>query len=409
MKIKNARPLALLFAASAIATQLALAAGDDEHAAAEAAIERIEERLTARPDDAMLRYFLAIYQARAGRKQDAMQSLERLLPRRLGFRPPRDVGFDAFWNDADFQALLARFDANEPPVAKATPAFELPDATFIPEGISHDPRTGSFFIGSTAQRRILERRADGKFVEFSKASDALKGVLGLRVDATRRRLYAVSTSNVGRRANEPLENAVFVYDLDRRTLLKRYAIADTQNLNDVAISKDGTVVVSDSMGAGLYRLDAASDRFVPLVPAGELSCNGIDFSTDGHRLFVASTTGVVVVDMASGKFERLPQPDDIAAGAIDGLYFHRGDLIGVQNTISPGRVVRLHLAGDASRIDKLTVLQSYGKLLDEPTTGAIVGNEIFVIANSSVPALGDEGVLRDPATLRRARIVRIPL
>ncbi|NJO12605.1 MAG: hypothetical protein HC872_03125, partial [Gammaproteobacteria bacterium] len=115
------------------------------------------------------------------------------------------------------------------------------------------------------------------------------------------------------------------------------------------------------------------------------------------------------VDLASGAAERLPQPDDIATGAVDGLYFYAGDLIGVQNFICPGRVVRISLSDTADRIEGLQVLQTHHATLDEPTTGAIVGEHLHVIANSSVALVQPDGSLRDQAPIKPAAIVAVPL
>ncbi len=68
---------------------------------------------------------------------------------------------------------------------------------------------------------------------------------------------------------------------------------------------------------------------------------------------------------------RLPQPDTVVTGGIDGLYWHEGDLLGVQNSTNPGRIVRIALADKGNRIEGLTMLQSHHHPeFDEPTTGA---------------------------------------
>ena len=60
-------------------------------------------------------------------------------------------------------------------------------------------------------------------------------------------------------------------------------------------------------------------------------------------LYVASATGILRVDTATAEPTRLPQPDSAMTGGIDGLYWHEGDLIGVQNVTNPGRVIRIGL------------------------------------------------------------------
>lgn len=377
---------------------------------AEQTIRRIEEALKERPNDGTLQYYMAMFQAQAGHRAQSLEWLRRVAARHMGFHPTAGGGFESLWNDSEFQQVLGEIAAQEPKVLGARAAFALPDPTFIPEGSAYDAKAKRYFFGSVAQRRILERTRAGKFEEFSRPADGLMSVLGLRVDAARGLLYAVSTNSFSMLTGEAADNALFVYDLKTRALRARYGAPEALNLNDVAVGPNGEVVVTDSGAGAVYQLEASSGELIFLVPPrGLSSANGVTFAGDGKRIYVAAATGVAVVDLASGSAERLPQPGDVAAGAIDGLYFYDGDLIGVQNTICPGRVVRLDLddAGDA--ITGLTVLQAYHPMLDEPTTGAIVDKSLLVIANSSVARVQPNGTLRDEASLQRAVILSVPL
>lgn len=377
---------------------------------AEQTIRRIEEALKERPNDGSLQYYMAMFQAQAGHREQSLEWLRRVAARHMGFHPTAGSGFDSLWSDPEFQQVLTEIAAQEPTVLGAKEAFHLPDPKFVPEGIAYDAKVKRYFLGSVAQRRILERTRAGRFVEFSHAADGLKSVLGLRVDAPRGLLYAVSTNAFSLLTGEASDNALLVYDLKSRALRARYGAPEAVNLNDVAVGPNGEVVVTDSGAGAVYQLEASSGELIFLVPPrGLSSANGVTFAGDGKRIYVATTTGVAVVDLASGRVERLPQPDDIATGAIDGLYSYDGDLIGVQNTICPGRVVRLDLDEAGNAITGLTVLQAYHPMLDEPTTGAIVDKNLQVIANSSVARVQPNGTLGDEATLQSAVILSVPL
>jgi streptogramin lyase len=377
---------------------------------AEQTIKRIDEALKERPNDGALQFYMAMFQAQAGHREQSLEWLRRVAARHMGFHPTAGTGFDAVWNDAEFQQVLAEIAAQEPKVTDAKEAFRLSDPKFIPEGIAYDPDAKRYFVGSVAQRRILERTRKGKFVEFSRESDGLNSVLGLRVDAPRGLLYAVSTNGFSILTGEASDNALFVYDLRTRALRARYGAPEALNFNDVAVGPNGEVAVTDSGTGAVYRLDTQSGELIFLVPPrGLWSANGLVFAPDGKRLYVAVATGVAVVELASGRVERVRQPDDIATAAIDGLYWYDGDLVGVQNTICPGRVVRLDLNEDGTAISGLTVLQAYHPLLDEPTTGAIVGRNLQVIANSQVARVQPNGTLRDEPTLENTVILSVPL
>ncbi len=406
--------LAVALILSSTLASTALAQEDPAaRAHAEQAIRQVEAALEKRPNDGVLQYYMAMFNAQAGHRDRAIEWLRRVAQRRMGFHPTPGSGFDSLWGDEEFQKVLGEIAANETRVDDAREAFRLPDAKFVPEGIDYDPKGKRHFIGSVTQRRILQRSRNGTFADFSRTTDGLKSVLGVRVDAPRGLLYAVSTNSFARATNEGVDNALFVYDLKTAALRARLRVPEAVSLNDVAVGPRGEVAVSDSGAGTIYVLDPAPGpigELIFLVPPRRLSSsNGLVFAPDGTRLFVATATGIVAVDVASGEFQRLAQPDDIATGAIDGLYVHDGDLIGVQNVICPGRVVRLDIDEEGRAIRGLTVLQAYHQALDEPTTGTIVGKSLHVIANSSVARVAPDGSLRDEATLEPASILAVPL
>jgi hypothetical protein len=97
-------------------------------------------------------------------------------------------------------------------------------------------------------------------------------------------------------------------------------------------------------------------------------------------------------------------------GGCDGLYWHGGDLVGIQNVTNPGRVIRIALADQGARISGLTVLQSHHHPeFAEPTTGAIAAGALYVIANSYVGHFQPNGSIKDPGQLKRTAIIAVPL
>ena len=408
----DSRTLVAAAAASILAfmTSGAYAQDAQVRARAEQTIKRIESTMQQRPDDGLLHFYMAMFQAQAGHRDASLEWLQKVAARRMGFVPTRGGGFDDIWADEGFQALRREMQSNEPTVADAKEVFRLPRAAFVPEGIAYDPAARRHFIGSITERRILQRARSGRFSDFSSPGDGLKSVLGLRVDEKRKLLYAISGNSFSTRAGEALENALFVYELATQKLRARYYAPEAVNLNDVAVGPNGEVLVTDSGAGAVYRLDEAAGDLVYQVPPGALTgSNGIAISPDGKRAYVAISTGVAGIDLASGEIARLTQSDDLATGAIDGLYFLEGDLIGVQNFICPGRILRLHLDEAGKAIESMTVLQANHPSLDEPTTGAIVGKHLHVIGNSSVVRVQPDGSLRDEATLVPAAILAVPL
>ena len=96
------------------------------------------------------------------------------------------------------------------------------------------------------------------------------------------------------------------------------------------------------------------------------------------------------VDTATKAVTRLPAPTNVALYGIDGLAWHNGSLIGVQNGVDPSRVVQLDLAADGSRISAVRILDMNHPRVAEPTIGVVVGGMYYYVANSF------GGLLRKP-------------
>lgn len=399
-------------AAALLASAVLPAHGTDDDAAASAArasLERVRTLRLQRPGDGLLAFYQAIAHAALGERDAALTELRTLLGRRLGIVPSKGIGFDALWADPEFEALRAQLAAEEVRTRPAPVAFRLADARLIPEGIAFDPDGRRFFIGSIAQRKIVVSDRVGRVRDYSHPDDKLDAVLGLAVDPRRRILYAVSTNGFEDSARVERRNAVLRYDLARNRLAARYEVPAALQLNDIAVAPDGSLYATDSGAGSIYRMRPGESALAPFGPAQAApGANGIAVGADG-AVYVAVSTGIVRLD-ADGTPQRLAQPDSVVTGGIDGLYWHEGDLVGVQNVANPGRVVRIRLADGGRRIDSLRVLQSHHhRAFDEPTTGAIVDGALHVLANSYVRRYLPDGTLKEGDSLSPPIVIAVPL
>ncbi len=383
---------------------------DDPSAALKAQLERIRQLRQQRPGDGLLVFYQAMTHAQLGERDAVLAELGSLSGRRLGLVPTPVFGFDRVWDDPEFQALRRKLLEEEPRTADAPVALRLPDARLIPEGIAYDAKTRRVFVGSIAQHKIVVADAKGRVRDFSRAADGLDAVLGLAVAPGGDRLCAVSTNAFEDSAKQGKRNAVLCYSLKTGRLLVRLEAPDAAQLNDLAIARDGTLYVTDSQASGLFKAGPGDRTLQRLGAAGAVrGANGIALAPDG-TLYVSLSTGIARVDATSGEAQRLPQPDDVALGGMDGLYWHDGALVGIQNVTNPGRVVRVALSEDGRRITGAKVLQSHHHpAFEEPTTGAIVGDKLYVIANSHVGRHHPDGTLKDPQTLKPTAVIAVPL
>jgi hypothetical protein len=91
---------------------------------------------------------------------------------------------------------------------------------------------------------------------------------------------------------------------------------------------------------------------------------------------------------------------------LDGLYYFKGKLIGVQNGVTPNRLVEITLNGGGTEVQKFEVLEANNPAFDEPTLAVLAGDTLFYIANSqwgmidAKRTLAAEEKLSDPVVLK---------
>lgn len=299
-------------------------------------------------------------------------------------------------------------------------AFRIADSELIPEGIAYDPQAKIFYVGSTYQRKIVSIDRKGVARDFAgEAQDGLMGVLGMKVDAKRRLLWAVSSNAGGGMPGKELDrnclgcSAVFKYDLRTGRLLKKYLLENKPNvhfLNDLTINSSGDAFITDTIAGDIYLISRRKDELELFVNLGQQAYpNGIDLSGDEKLLFVAAADGVRVVNLLDKRVRTLKLPDVVSPLVIDGLYFYKGSLIAVQPFADQRKLVRYFLDKDANVVTRVEVIEAEHTLFNQPTTGVIVGESFYYIANSQLQlfrriyksdAPYDKGQLSDVVVLR---------
>ena len=368
----------------------------------------IRERLKTRPNDPTLYYYLAMHEIAEGNKPAGLEALKQLERIGNGFLPIRGTSFDMVWSDTIFQKTRQALEAKLPRVTAARELFTL-DKGEIPEGITYDPATRAYFVGSIARKHIVRVDASGAVSTLSKPGE-LDQVLGLVVDGKQRRLHAVSTSAIAPGGQKPV-NRIVSYNLDTGVRDLSVDVPAAEQLNDVTVAPNGELFTSDSQAGAVYRIRAAGvvDTFV--APGTLPGTNGIAVSADGKALYVGHSTGIARVEIADRSIvPRLELPTGETVAAIDGLYSDGATLIGIQNVTNPGRVIRIHLRPDGRGAERIeTLLSHHHPAIDEPTTGVIVGRTFALLATTQVARFTPEGTVTSPETLKRPVVLSIEL
>ncbi len=290
----------------------------------------------------------------------------------------------------------------------------------MPESVAHDPADGTFYVGSLYRRKIVAVR-DGVARDFvASKADGLGAVLGMKVDAERRELWANSCHG----AEPPVivdadpkrrgETAVHRYDLRTGRLIRAYKTGSREHplcFNDLALTPEGDVYLSTGPD-GVFRVSRARDVLERVTATPGLFVNGIAASADGRRMYLADwARGVVTLDVATHALQPLATPPGATLVGIDGLYVHGQSLVGVQNGLAQGpyRVLQAFLDPSGSQVTCLDLLERNHPAYDTPTTGVVVANDLFYIAGSQLNRLDPTGRPLPLDQLRESAVLRLPL
>lgn len=278
-------------------------------------------------------------------------------------------------------------------------AFTIPENDLIPEGIAYDPVKKEFFVSSTYKRKIIRIKEDGSYGDFIKEQqDGIYGVIGMRVDAKRRVLWAASaTAGKGM----PVKNedstitgnsGVYKFDLNTGKLIKKYMLnkdsARMYFLNDIVIDSAGRAYITDTRNGTIYTITPEKDELEPFYTLpGQGWPNGLDLTPDQQYLYVAwyaqPKDMFGRLDLRTRKLDTVAMPDDWQAGA-DGLYFYNNSLVAVIPNDSTDEIVQYLLDSSLLKVQERNMLAKDDPLFSQPSTGVIVGNKLYYVAASNL-------------------------
>jgi sugar lactone lactonase YvrE len=378
-------------------------------------LEHAREAQALRPAHGGVTWALASALALTGDTAGAFRTLRHFAALGYSGDLTADSDFASLRGSEGYAELTRRLEGNRTPVVASRVAFELPDAGLLTEGIAHDAAQGVFFVGSVRKGRILRVGRDGRTSVFATVEGGRWAPLGLRVDQ-RGALWVAAAALPQVAAYQPADSgrsAILRYDLRSGRVTHRYEPRDAgaHAIGDLIVTRAGDVFATDSRASVVYRIAAGSDTLERFIQSSLLlSAQGLALTPDERTLYVADyARGVLRVDLAGRGVTLWQTADSVLALGIDGLYYHQGHLIGIQNGVVPHRVARFTLSPAGDRILEARVLERAHPRYDEPTLGVPVNGDLFYIANSQWERFGPDGRIADSTVLTRPVVLRLPL
>jgi sugar lactone lactonase YvrE len=371
------------------------------------------------PDHPRLIFNRARCCALEGSHDEAFDLLDRLIEMRIAIDPTDDQELVALHELPRFGLLMERYAAAIEPTTTSEVAFRLDDGEFVPEDVAWDPVSGDLFISSIRKRKIVRIDEQGRQTLFAGYPEIdMLAALSMAVDSDRRLLWlttAATPSMIGYMAEEHEgQSELLGFDLESGELLVRVAApaeGDQHELNDLAIDASGAVLVGDAPLGAIYRLSAGAETFETIVAPGSMfSPQGIVILPDSGQTLIADYSRGLCLLRADGRVQVLKSPPGAWLGGIDGLsQTGRRELFGVQNGVTPNRVVRIRLTEKVDGVEAVDVLDLAHPEYDQPTLGEVVGGDFLYVANSLWGAWDRDGNLVEGRKLSPPVILRISL
>jgi hypothetical protein len=297
----------------------------------------------------------------------AVALLNKIAELGFSFAAANDAAFQKLKDDPDFVAAAKRLADNGKGTGQVKGIIKL-GLRGESEGVAWSETT-QFLMGSNGSIYRYKLDGDGAAKPIAKAAGSQ--ILGIRPDpASHSYLVCV---------NEPdgSNSAVVRHDESSGEIKGTYKLPTKNALcNDIALLKNGSFAVTDSNN-GVFHLEGG--KLEPLKLAMPIyQPNGIASDLDKNRLYVAHAGGVVVHDLATGKSSELATEKTLIGG-IDGMVWHKGSLIAVQNPRNMDmRLLRITPDADA-KAAKVDVLLRGSDFPGDARTVAVAGDEAFVI------------------------------
>jgi hypothetical protein len=368
-------------------------------------IRSVEGLLPKIPDRGAAMYFLARRYAHLGDLLKAFARLTECMSLEEGFDPGDAPAFEPLKPLPQFQQLVEQARRRYQPVHHARIVFTIQERDLFPEGLAVDPARHVFYMGSMHRKKIIRITEKGEVSDFvSPNLYDLMPVGGIKVDPLDHSVWAATDPGEKNRSE-------LVHFDARANLLARSPAtgAGRHDLNDLVIRNAREIYVTDTSANQVYRFDLEAATFTPLIFSRPvLYPNGIVLSADGNQLYVGDILGVLRLDLLSNTAQEVNAGKNNTLAGIDGLYWYKGDLLGVQYGTGSYRVARWRLSSDGLHVTSTQVLEYRSPLISFPTTGAIYEGQFYFISNTGIANLKDDKVV-DPSKLEPIHISVVPL
>jgi hypothetical protein len=265
-----------------------------------------------------------------------------------------------------------------------------------PAGIAYDGVSRRFILGDRDGRKLTVVDEFSQHVAnlASAQSAGFGNIAALEIDPRQGNLWVVSSDSSpadnGTPSTAAARTTLHKLQLISGRVLQSFALPDrlgAARFADVAVTADSTVLVLDDSGQRIFRLRS---RAADLEVAAALKERPSTIAPASDVLvYVAMTDGIVIVDLSSKAVTPLKAAKGLDLAHISRLRWHKGSLVGIQQSDNSYRAVRITLDSAGRRATRQQILDASLSTTD-PTAATIAGGVLYYLASGD----GGEMVIR---------------
>lgn len=289
-------------------------------------------------------------------------------------------------------------------------AVRLPMSSINSAAFAYDAVSGRFLLGSP-QRKILVVAEESRRVDDLVRADSAGffDITAMTIDPRRGDLWVVSAGEVeaGAAPGAGPSAALHKVQLISGRPLDTWSVDDADQparFTEVAVTDAGLVVVLDTLGRRIFRLNPGSRRLELAARLDDLDPVGLSPSGGERHLYVAHAGGLARVDLASGVATPLSHPPEVDTSGVRRLRWYRGALVAVQAL--PGgerRVVRFALGSTGRSVAGVEIIDGAVTSTAGELVAALAGDEFYYVAGTEVAASDGAGAGTE-TVVRRVRL-----
>lgn len=354
-------------------------------------LDQLRELAAREPAHVGALYTAARVSASVGDHAQAAEWLDRL--EKAGMDDELDDDdFGAFAQTPAYRERAARFAKAAPPIGMASQWAETSCADLLPEGTAWDARRKRLLLSSGRQRAVFAIDKSGACKRLTAVGEErLLAVLGMIVDAKTDSLWVATSAApfmVDAKPADASSARLTRIDLATGAVVASHRLGDGAMLNDLTLSAEGAIYVTDSRNGRIFRLRPDAAQLEPLIDDQTLEGpNGIVALDDGD-LLVADFHGLSRVRVEGKKdrarVTRLSTPGGLYLGGIDGLARNGAQIIAIQNLVGRSRIWSITLDAKAPRVVEARILLRGHPDFLNPTTGAVAGRQFLFVADTKL-------------------------